>query len=314
MQVIQEQQPSDGLSPLTTANVFNWLFEKGHFITRRISRSVPKEEMDEVLKSIDDDRWCPFCGRIAKDQTTTIPMKAELGTFTVPLGLPGIKSAEDGIANSNCNPCCLCSSLEQPVTKMPIVNVITRLDLDGTIQDCSETALKPGGSKAFRDVDLVQAAHPQMTMAVRDIVHRLKLSSFLPPPGRVEMIGGSRRSLEAQLAPHAVLAIATQSFLRVLIEGGLHVSKKDAVVTGPTRSKRSSQVTRVEGSSTSMLTPAHILSGLVSRVRKPDVRGAGVNKMAYELLTRLGAPIEPQDRGIAEGEEETVPSIKMEEF
>jgi len=316
MQVIQGQQPSDGLTPLTTADVFNWLFEKGHFITRRISPSVPKEGMNEVVKSVDDDTWCPCCGQkeMRKDQTATTPVKAEPGTSIVPPGHPGIKSVEDGIANSKCNPGCLCPSLEHPATKMPIVNVFTRLDLDGAIQNCGEPAPKSGGFKAFRDADLVKAAHPQMTMAVRDIVHRLKLASFLPPPAKDETIGGSKRSLEAQLAPHASLAIATQCFLRVLIEGGLHVSKKDAVVSGPTRSKRRPQVTRGEGSSTSMLTPVHILSGLLSRMREPDVRGTEVNRMAYELLTRLGAPIEPRDRGVTESEEEMVPSIKVEEF
>ena len=313
MQVIRGQQHSNGLTPLATADVFNWLVEKGHFITRRLSPSVPKEEMNEVVKSVDDDRWCSFCGQkeITKDQTATTPMEAELETSTI---APGIKAAEDGIANSKCNPCCLCPPLERLVTKIPIVNVFARLDLENTTQDCDETALKSGGLKAFRDVDLVKAVHPQMTIAVRDIVHRLKLSSFLLPPGKVETSAGSKRSLEAQLAPHALLAIATQSFLRVLIEGGLHVSKKGVVVSGPTKSKRRPQVARGEGGSTSVLTPVHILSGLVSRVREPDVRGTGVNRMAYELLTRLGAPIEPQDRGITESEEETIPSVKMEEF
>ncbi|KIY65080.1 hypothetical protein CYLTODRAFT_75625 [Cylindrobasidium torrendii FP15055 ss-10] len=125
---------------------------------------------------------------------------------------------------------------------------------------------------------IVKRTQPQLLLAVRDIVARQKLS-HVPSPALstgfpLDAIG---EDVYATLAPYGVLALATQQFIKRLVEGGIkRVARRripDFVGRGmevdqEEHAARESSEPDEEASERSkktraVLTPSHILQGLV---------------------------------------------------
>lgn len=83
--------------------------------------------------------------------------------------------------------------------------------------------------------------------------------------------------------------------IRRLIVGGLGICVKDRVFLSANPKKRRNAAEDPDPFA-SVLTPMHILRGIVSRAEGLDTRTGGIDRAIYELLTRLGVPKELQNR------------------
>jgi hypothetical protein len=322
-EILNAQSPSRKSIPLSTADVYDWLVGNDHFIMRR-----PKQKRDEDQdipanepRQQEEEIWCAYCGQkkeiseYSAEGTTPVNPLAE-GKLDMALrqSPDAITLATEGTST----PHCICPAPPAQLicmVKMPMVDVHTRLHLNpsnGNIEQnpfiISPSTSNPSFLKKYSNADIIQATHPHMTAGVYTIVSRLGLPAFQPERlggslFPVEQIGSSKSSREASLAPHAMLSIATQSFLRVLVKCGLEQCQQDAnngnYTAAGTRRKRKAALGD-KGTFTSVLTPAHILKGIVARGQA--VSGGGrakreAERMVYEVLLRLGVGIESGAKG-----------------
>jgi hypothetical protein len=95
-------------------------------------------------------------------------------------------------------------------------------------------------------------------MAIREIVRPLALSCFAP----LSDDRGTKLQMEAKVAPFALLASLTQSFVNLLVQGGLEAASLDmsmaiAKAKAQGRNTRKQKLPRDH-----LLTPSHIIRGL----------------------------------------------------
>ncbi|KAF7339579.1 hypothetical protein MSAN_02172400 [Mycena sanguinolenta] len=120
---------------------------------------------------------------------------------------------------------------------------------------------------------LLAASNPNLITAVRRLVSVLKLSTFTNPTPPVSLdfpqfpINPALSAVEvkADVAPYAMLALLIKPFVRALVVGGLDVSARDrhrALVPTDGRPRRH---TASSDRDRRMLTPSHIVRGVVAR-------------------------------------------------
>lgn len=133
------------------------------------------------------------------------------------------------------------------------------------------------------DRDLLTAADPTMTLAIQRLAAALKLSC-VPSASAAQddlaaspKFSGTRSDVEADLAPYALLASATSVVVRHLVLGGLKAmsSARSTVAQRPIPLKSS------DGPN-ALLTPSHIIRGLLDSARQDDNDGLAL------CLMRLG--------------------------
>ncbi|RDB26404.1 hypothetical protein Hypma_006714 [Hypsizygus marmoreus] len=322
--------------PLTTADVFTWLAEQGHLPKRvRGSSKALQEKTGKLTKDKVADTWCPSCGRAYEAHTAMLSIKME-GTHHTLQEVVKREETTDAIK--------LCPStgfiphlcnVTTRVTKPPMVNARDRLarfvrspQVHGVPPplDASSSTVGTNAINKLREADLVAVSDPQLTLAVRKIVQSLKLPSVAIPSSShqsllypLDKIGPDKDEVDARLAAHATLAICTQQFLRVLINGGLEIARQEKVATiatdGPAIKKR-----RRKANIVSVLTPAHILRSIGPRSQNSDE----LEMVVSECLARIGVPVTPDtllmkdhdEQGGPQGEEQNkdVVVIKQEEL
>ena len=256
---------SPGLIPLTTADVFTWLEEEGHF-PRTVPRSRPlagdkgKQAKDSKEEKV-EERWCGVCGH---------GMEAHLGIGVRGVGKEGIgvsgagdrdvkAESADGremavLGGEEVGGGWMCEVVprELQMARMPMVDIKRLLTREASLSaygafPASQTHRNGTSAtlaqwlvsvRRWRDRDLVTLSDPHFTIAVRNIVMALKLPSFrflpanslehaseLLPEFPLTQFGATRAQVDAHLAPHALLALLMKKMVQVLVEGGLEASR-----------------------------------------------------------------------------------------
>ncbi|KAF8643233.1 hypothetical protein AX16_009122 [Volvariella volvacea WC 439] len=285
---------------LTTADVYAWLSDRDHFPRPRVHSTTPAVEVKKEgtdKQSIESSRssnsWCPICG-LKFDVHPTVPLIKE-------------EDPSDSLEDKHIIYPSFAYRLE---TKQIICSIvppelqITRIPIIGLNQFSKRLVNHslPGShspAKPYRASDLLVVAEPRLTLAIHNVIGRYRLPCFgswsnLAPSTNLDMPrfvldnNETRDSFETRLAPHALLALATASFLKVLVRGGLEIARRDRIsVTGQLASNQSTtrKGTKKKDPAVSMLTPVHILRGVIERGRN---RGLGVDVAVLECLARVG--------------------------
>ncbi|KAF9066827.1 hypothetical protein BDP27DRAFT_977768 [Rhodocollybia butyracea] len=205
--------------------------------------------------------------------------------------------------------------------KMPVVDIhrifVPRIQNEPTPSTSllNPHQLPPWSSRAPRlvkdDPTIVSAVDPHFTLGVWSLVNSLQLPYFAPPsplvPFPLDTTGVDATDVNANLAPHALLALATRQFIRVLIREAQEVEKRDKELgvgflfeshnrdvsllasAPPTRKYNKTGAASVAGrkgkekeklkiESIKVLTPMHIITGVVSNY----VRATALSSMSSE--------------------------------
>lgn len=300
--------------PLTTADVFIWLSEQGHFLRR--PAVTPKPTTEPIDTPVENKRWCSVCGQDADMHLMTDVKREDAdpavkAPTTTEVETKGDVRSGGTLARPFPDSCTIVPK-ELHVTQMPVIDIQALLEPRHNPHHnhhgltASETPTAAQGIRRFRAAHLVAVCDPQLCLAVGRAVAPLKLSTFTPvdnpgssasPQYPIDLMGSVKAAVETCLAPYAMLGLATQQFIHVLIEGGLGVAKgQKAIATGLAASRRRRKAGKEKDTPVSLLTPAHIMNGIVSRGQR---RGAGhceVGVAIFGCLARLRVPIDRDGR------------------
>lgn len=253
-----------------------------------------------------------------------------------------VPAAASNLTQSNTIDFPLSCNVAQIVSKVPIIDIYAGLGPFPSDNDITTLPILDGlaaprttVTRLYRNADLVAVSDPHFTLAVRDIVRSLRLTSFDPAlhdllPSSlypIETVGMRRSAVEAHLAPHAAIALFTKQIIRILIQGGLAVARKEKASTGSAalvakRRKRLGKDRDRITTTTTVLTPVHILTGVVSRPQNGKLNEP--NAAVFGCLARLGvvASRDSPFANVSEDKElqrgtlggDTMISVKLEEF
>ncbi|KAF8071822.1 hypothetical protein FPV67DRAFT_1667279 [Lyophyllum atratum] len=321
-------------APLTTADVYSWLSEEGHFI-RPADASGAKKEKDDGDKSVKGnyvETWCSTCGQGVEAHAMASAIKTELvhpPSTSVKMEA-GFKS-EDQLLSEVTQTFTIPCNIAPRIPKMPMLNACIRMHPSlttasrGQVQRISP--LKDVQIRDYQRADLVAASDPNLTLAIHKIIHSLKLPTFISPLQNGETmypldeLGTDKTQVEDHLAPHAILAIAAQRFMCALVEGGIDVARREKAASsdfaGAVIEKRRRNE-KEPGVASSVLTPTHVLRSVISRAEGSNSQRGVLGVAMFECLARLGVPATPNDPPTGEGTQgqahEPVVSVKQEEF
>ncbi|KAG6856877.1 hypothetical protein H0H87_012457 [Tephrocybe sp. NHM501043] len=263
---------SQDLIPLTTADVYHWLSEEGHFIRPPAAIRPKIEAIDTMGKAKQLDDVVPRISPAVKPETEAAANSVKL------------EHGDDHAGIKTTSPC---NARPKNIT-MPMVNVLSRIPTDVlAVQRC----MTDTRTKDYQDGELVAAADPNLTSAIYDCVNKLQLPTFASSQGHenlypVDKLGPDSTQVERYLAPHATLAIVVRQFVRTLIEGGVEVLKCQKE-TSSGEQTRDPDMTE-ESIPDSVLTPSHILERVVTR--REAAKGDSLDIAMFECLSRLGVP------------------------
>ncbi|KAJ7578526.1 hypothetical protein C8J56DRAFT_1059991 [Mycena floridula] len=281
---------------LTPGDVYCWLEDEGHFVRTSIGVRTSVEPKDKVS----EDTFCSVCGLSLSLHPGVDPKKI----------LATLKAAQ-----ANPGPSFQCEIVPKAfqVVKMPVVDIRTLLPTqqphhyDTTLANWRpiHMVLASPITDVWSPKEIVQAVDPILASAVQRLVDRLKLPTFKTPSSKsrfpVDALGDSPARIEKRVAPAALLAVATQSFLRVLIAGGLEISKRDkelasnAALYSTSTSSRSRRTPR--GGKLRALTPMHILAGVVAAERgRGKARAPDTIIAVFGSLMKHGIPVDIEGR------------------
>ncbi|KAH9481504.1 hypothetical protein JR316_0006031 [Psilocybe cubensis] len=290
-------------------------------------------------------KWCRVCGLEARNhETAKFVVKAEDEMESLEDGNGGVK--EGLVKESYAGVVTLVSNQEEchivprvlQIAKLPNID-IRMLQEDSQPPTLTRNGVNKTGTvkKVTLDArEIVAAADPKLMLSIQKSVSDLSLSTFrhlqesessgeLFP---IDAIGAHRAEIESRLAPTALLAHLTKQFIRVLVQDGLEVAKRDRVIASgvvPASSAPSQKGNRRKKPNarvTVLLTPTHILSGILTRGRGRSSSSSGVpvnnavDAVILSSLSKLGIGVEddsatPSCQGEGKGESEA--RVKLEE-
>ncbi|CCM01170.1 uncharacterized protein FIBRA_03218 [Fibroporia radiculosa] len=262
----------DGI-PLTTADVYFWMKDE-NILPRETSKRVAETANDGDSLERVPDKYCRTCGL----HETLHPTAAPEDSATME-----VKSLGTEISLKHPGP---------TVCRAQVV--LPYLDVHRLLDTIPSTATMYGfhphlfmsvpqslqSRQAPTPVDWVTIADPQLVTAIRSISAEWKLTNLTPAddalPGlgrlggsliaRVESQTPSRKVVD-HLVPWAMLATIVRPLVRLLIERGLTVYRWDEDATrtlgGYERARGKRGTTRTEPSVKRLLTPLHIVRGLI---------------------------------------------------
>jgi hypothetical protein len=301
--------------PLTTADVFSWLSEEGHFLKRPPAIQKPMNELVDKPGEVQSvESWCPICGQDVDAHVIADGVKKEVA---------------DPVVEAPC-------SIISDNVQMPIVDVRALLGPDGNPSQYHYGVVtsqidEPQRVYSYRAAHLVAACDPHLCLSVERVVGPLKLpafpqSSIEPSPSQsgprfpLDIMGTDKVAIESRLAPYAMLGLATQEFVRALVKGGLEVAEEEKANVGRHSRKRRR---RIEGKNVgvSMLTPTHILTSVLSRgqgrrVPLPVAHSSRIDVAILGCLARLRVAAdrgEPTVEWIGGNHKAQAETIKKEE-
>jgi hypothetical protein len=126
---------------------------------------------------------------------------------------------------------------------------------DLTLYGLNET---PSTSRLLSPRDLAAIANPELTMAVRKIVQPLRLPCF----EQFSQHHGSKSQMEAHVAPFALLASLTKSFVHLLVRSGLDAASLDMSMAAAKAKAQGRSIRKTKQPRDHLLTPSHIIRGL----------------------------------------------------
>ncbi|KAJ6491775.1 hypothetical protein C8R47DRAFT_1271517 [Mycena vitilis] len=294
---------TEDVTTLTTADIFSWLHTNGYF--PRGTATLKKEQDLQVFKT----GMCRVCGLPYRLHSLSSDPTSQ------PRPLTGV---DDTFV-------CQIAPAEWQMQCMPMIDV-SRI-LPRRTQAASPAAQstlivplkRPLAAQAYRRPEarvgdatwdsrvpaLLTVSDPTLVAAIRRHVSALKLRSFVPPtPPAAAVVAGlphfpinpalSATETQIEVAPYAMLALLTKLFVRTLVKTGLEVAVRDrqrAMVQVDGRARRLQSVGDVSGErERRMLTPSHVLRGVVSRGWDwNDEIGAALTG----CLARSGVPLRP---------------------
>ncbi|KAH0585296.1 hypothetical protein J132_10052 [Termitomyces sp. J132] len=279
-QIQGKPSQTQGLAPLTTADVYRWLSEEGHFIRPPGATKLKIEHPDIQPESNFNDVWCITCGQRIEAHLTSSAVTPSDSVR------PELEKRSEYTAPETPLPC----NIALKVLKMPMVNVFSRLSEDQSI-----TRPEYGPNicmKDFHAVHSVAACDPKLILVVYDIVSALKLPTFTS--GNSENLyhkfGKSRATIESHLAPHATLAIAVRCFVQSLVNRGIDLVKRQQPSRGLLQK---GQDISEEMIPRCVLTPSHILSGVLAQRDASGPHSYPLGTAIFECLSKLGVPATP---------------------
>jgi hypothetical protein len=268
---------TEDVTILTTADIFAWLHSNGYF--PKGAATIKKEQHQQAFKT----GLCRVCGLAYQVH----PAPGDQGALK-PL-LAGVDE----------NFVCHIAPMEWQMKRLPMI------DLNRLLPQPKQLA-PPGGPTTMivplkapisaqlysrrppearigdstwdsRAPALLAVSNPNLIAAVRRLVSALKLPSFTDPPPSAPPDfpqfpidpAMSAAEIQADVAPHAMLALLTKSFVRTLVVAGLDIAARDrhrALVQADGRPRRLPVLSDLYNDrERRMLTPSHILRGVVAR-------------------------------------------------
>ncbi|KAF8802431.1 hypothetical protein BYT27DRAFT_7112451 [Phlegmacium glaucopus] len=281
--IIEQMTPGKDVIPLRVGDIYSWLSENGHFpmvLEDQNEQRETKLNGNHLLQLKDKalDRWCRICGLDAtahlrdsacKEEKSRQEMDIRKSPSECTIGLSRPKSVNR----------CRIVPVELQTMNFPVVDIQRVISGHSKQMNVHSLAAKYG---LYPAKALVAVGDPILTASISRMVNALGLKHFAPLDMTCNEIAGHEKTeIERNLAPFALLAVMARLFIRLLVERGLEVvtrDKKNGEVFSSQYQKKRNE--RSSSGTTSMLTPTHILSGIVSRGRNSD--------NVLWCLTRLG--------------------------
>jgi hypothetical protein len=253
--------------------------------------------------------WCRICGLDIKlhGANSHLSKKEEYKEDM----LPSTQDA-DPKENPQVAPFTECSIVPPAlqITRLPRIDVKRFVLTDQTIGRGVNVTLDRATLLAAADPSMIQCIHSLTKQWKLDTFHgTTSESSYLIPPAimPLDKFGNNKRQVETHLAPHALLALLTRQFLRALVSRGLDVSNRDKAKALSARRKASrNQVT----DATRLLTPTHVLSGMLSRGLRREAKRDPMDAFLLLGLSRLGVAVDDDEGPV--GRPQNGPRIKLE--
>ena len=317
--------------PLSVADIYSWLSENGHFprpvsdLTKaQLDHSCP-DDQDEVTQST---IYCRFCGLDTQVHDRITQFKQEDSEENIHNMSKIFEEIESKTPKKMfprpTGQACLIAAPELQITKFPRIDTKQFILPDQRAPDYTPSPTNLHTSA------LLGIAEPSIAVHIHDLTKRWDLRTF-HNPSRVsgdsvgspratgvmmplEAIGKSRKEVETKLAPHALLALLAERFIRAVVHRGLEVANRDKSTALGSRRRGKNQLNPLLA--TRMLTPTHILSGILTR-------GVGTERKRHPLdaalllsLSKLGVVVENAERDAmhaASRQDKPPLEIKMEE-
>ncbi|KAJ7028420.1 hypothetical protein C8F04DRAFT_1119247 [Mycena alexandri] len=296
---------TEDITILSTADIFSWLHDNGGF--PKGTATLKREQVMQTFKT----GFCRICG-----------LAYRLHALFVDQTQTSVKSESRPLIGTEDTFVCQIVPREWQMRRMPMINVGRLLPRRLSPSSPTRTTVvlplsAPLSAQAYRRPEarvldltwdsraptLVAVSNPTLITAVRDLVSALKLPSFnspSPPPSSSDLPhfpinpALSPAEIEIEIAPHAMLALLTQQFVRALVKTGLDAATRDrqrAMVQIDGRTRRLPNIAELlNGRERRMLTPSHVIRGVVQRGWDwNDELGAAM----MGCLARSGVPLLP---------------------
>lgn len=300
-------------------DVYVWLSENGHFLknprTRQFGKSTEiKQEIIDLMQNQNQDKipagniqpkWCRICGlEMRMHENANTFKKEDLGDLHKAKN-SDVKTSLNIFTTEILSSSCPIVPEELQILRLPRLN-IQRLSFSS--QAPIHVDISPPNFNMENRL-LLSAADPSLASKIHDLTQRWHFRTFLFSATPTDLIltrmpldyfGTSRKDVEKTLAPHALLAILTQRFIRALVDRGLEVANRDKTIaiglsSSSSFRKRSRNKTNATSSKESrLLTPTHILSGILTRGRGRGASRDPLDAVLLLFLSRLGVPVEEE--------------------
>ncbi|KIM40462.1 hypothetical protein M413DRAFT_161899 [Hebeloma cylindrosporum] len=325
-----QKTSQSALVPLTVGEVYSWLSTNGHLC--KVNSEVDKGP--QVKQELSEDgaksshlptnkhavTWCRICGLEISKHRTRNNLKLEDENPAKPIS--NVPNADTILTSDEA---CTIVPRALHITKLPRIDVRLPLsDIEPRIKDNRSERL------ALQYRPLVSAPDPFFLLSVHKLVDDLGLSSFrhltVPAESRkdfpsypIDQLGKHRLDIEKNLAPLGLLSLFTKEFIRVLVTRGLEVANRDNTIAASTIAPRSSSKKRnrsmqaTESKPPRVLTPTHILSGILTRGRGRGPTQDSLDTVVLLCLSKLGIGVDSDSRRSCCQGEGATPLVKRED-
>lgn len=259
----------EDVTPLRVGDVYAWLSENGHFPVVLEDQNDLKEreiKLDEnyplQLEDRVPGRWCRICGLDVTAHPLDNVWKEENPSQDVDMKKP-VNTGNMSFSHPKSINRCHIIPVELQTASFPLFDIRRIISGQYEQMNAHSPIVKYG---IYPAKALVAVGDPLLTASIFRIVKVLGLKHFALLDATCNVIPGhGKMDVERNLAPFALLAVIAKLFIRLLVERGLEIVTRDKKNGASFSSKYQKKCNgRLSSGTTSMLTPTHILSGIVS--------------------------------------------------
>lgn len=288
---IVEKDSTVGFVPFTAVDVYSWMREEGHLRSHNrlsvpVAASTPKQSDDGGF----DPQWCSLCGL---EHSIHYSMRSIFVKWE-----DSLSQEHRSFTGSNCT----IAAQSGSIVKLRPMN-LDSARRSSTLSLVQHPTWEPSMSL---DPSLTQyvvcVADPRLTIEVRRVIHLLDLPFFKTPSYRgsvfpLDQLGQASEEVQSALAPYALLAMCLRPFIRNIISSGLGVAKrqKDFAKT-QVFPRKSNKWTQNQKNNISLLTPAHVLTGIREHGKSGDHTGEAVLLCLSTIGTALVSHCGEEDK------------------